>query len=193
MARTREFDPEVALQTAIQLFWQQGYYATSVDEVVKRTGVAKYGIYGTFGPKRALFKQVLTQYAADRHRDVQSPIRRPGASLPEVREFFEQIPGLITQSGHQWGCLVCNTGVEVGLKDLEINRFVKDFFADVARVLKGCLTRAVQQGELKKQQDVDTLATYLATEFRTALILARSGHEAQEIRQHLTFALRLLD
>ena len=193
MARSREFDPEVALQKAIQLFWEKGYYATSVDEVVKRTGVAKYGIYGTFGPKHTLFKKVLAQYAADRHQDVQSPLRRPGASLPDVREFFETVPELIAQSGHQWGCLVCNTGVEVGLRDPEINTFVKDFFADIARVLKGCLKRAVQNGELEEQEDIDALATYLATEFRTVLMLARSGYDAQAIQQHLNFALKLLE
>ena len=192
MPRPREFDPQVALQTAIQVFWEQGYYATSVDEVVKRSGVAKYGLYGTFGPKRELFKNVLKQYASDRHQDIQSPIRRPGASLPEIHEFFENAPHLITQEDCPHGCLMCSTGIEVGLRDLEINAVVKDFFADIANVLKGCLTRAIKKGELKRQEETDALANYLATEFRSALMLARSGHTVEEIQQHLTFALRFL-
>ena len=61
MARPREFDPDEALQTAIDLFWEKGYSDTSVDEVVRRTGVAKYGIYGTFGDKRSLFSKALEQ------------------------------------------------------------------------------------------------------------------------------------
>ncbi|MFV2032085.1 MAG: TetR/AcrR family transcriptional regulator, partial [Gammaproteobacteria bacterium] len=63
MPRPREFDPKETLQTAIDLFWEKGYYDSSVDEVVKRSGVAKYGIYGTFGTKRELFVKALTQYA----------------------------------------------------------------------------------------------------------------------------------
>jgi TetR/AcrR family transcriptional repressor of nem operon len=192
MARPREFDPQAALQTAIQVFWEKGYYDTSVDEVVKRSGVAKYGIYGTFGPKRELFKKVLKQYAADRHQDIQSPIRRSGASLPEIYEFFEQVPHQITQPDYPHGCLVCSTGVEVGQRDLEINTFVKDFFADIAKVLKACLTRAVKQEELTTQEEIDDLANYLVTEFRCALMLARSGHTVQEIQQHLKFALQVL-
>ena len=174
------------------MFWEKGYYDTSVDEVVKRSGVAKYGIYGTFGPKRELFKKVLRQYASDRHQDIQSPIRRPGASLPEIHEFFENAPHLITQEDYPHGCLMCSTGIEVGLRDLEINAVVKDFFGDIAKVLKGCLTRAVKKGELNTQEKIDDLANYLATEFRSALMLARSGHSAQEIQQHLKFALRIL-
>ncbi|MEM9266351.1 MAG: TetR/AcrR family transcriptional regulator [Cyanobacteria bacterium P01_F01_bin.13] len=158
MARPREFDPQIALQAAIQVFWEKGYYDTSVDEVVKRSGVAKYGIYNTFGPKRELFKKVLKQYAIDRHQDIQHPIRQPGAALPEIYEFFEQVPPQITQSDYPHGCLVCSTGIEVGQRDLEINTFVKDFFADIAKVLKGCLTRAVKQGELTTQGKIDDLA-----------------------------------
>lgn len=192
MPRPREFDPQAALQTAIQVFWEKGYYDTSVDEVVKHSGVAKYGIYGTFGPKRELFKKALSQYASDRHQDIQSPIRRPGASLPEIQEFFDKVPHLITQEDYPHGCLMCSTGIEVGLRDPEINAVVKDFFADIAKVLKGCLTRAIQKGELNPQEELDALAIYLTTEFRCALMLARSGHAVQEIQQHLKFALQIL-
>ncbi len=77
MARPREFYPNDVLKTAVDLFWEKGYYDGSVDEVVKRSGVAKYGIYGTFGTKRELFMKALTQFAADRNRDIQRPIRQP--------------------------------------------------------------------------------------------------------------------
>ncbi|MDJ0707876.1 MAG: helix-turn-helix domain-containing protein, partial [Leptolyngbyaceae cyanobacterium MO_188.B28] len=100
MARPREFDPQAALQTAIQVFWEKGYADTSVGEIVKRSRVAKYGIYGTFGTKEELFKKVLAQYARDRHQDIQAAIRQPDASLPEIRQFFADAPRLITQAEH---------------------------------------------------------------------------------------------
>ena len=193
MARPREFDPKSALQTAIELFWEKGYYDASVDEVVKRSGVAKYGIYGTFGTKRELFKKALTQYAADRHRDIQNPIRKPDASLPEIRAFFKNAPRLTTQENRPRGCLICNTGVELGSRDQEFQNFVLDFFRDIATVLQRCLTRAIEKGEFEASMDVGRLATYLATEFRTVLMLARSGHSRREIERHLEVALQVLD
>lgn len=192
MARPREFDPKDVLQTAIELFWEKGYYDASVDEVVKRSGVAKYGIYGTFGTKRELFQKALTQYASDRHATIQSPIRQPDASLPEVLGFFKEVPRLTTQKNSRRGCLICNTGVELGLRDPEIGDFVKNFFRDTAKVLKTCLARAVEKGELAASTDVAALATFLATEFRTALMLAASGHSRQDIERHLDMALQVL-
>jgi len=192
MARPREFDPNDALQTAIELFWEKGYYDASVDEVVKRSGVAKYGIYGTFGTKRELFIKALNQYASDRHQDIQRPIRKPDASLPEIRAFFKDAPRLMTQANDRRGCLIVNTGIELGLRDPEIRDFVMDFFRDIAKVLQRCLARAVEKGELETSKDIAGLATYLATEFRTALMLAASGHSRRDIQRHLEVALQVV-
>ena len=192
MARHREFDPQAALQTAIRVFWEKGYGATSVDDVVKQSGVAKYGIYNTFGNKESLFKQVLTQYAMDRHQDIQRPIRQPGASLPEICDFFANVPALITREDKPCGCLMVNTGVELGLNNPDIRDYINDFFDDIAQVLQRCLNRAVKKGELEPLDDSMAIATYLATEFRTALMLARSGCSQAVIEQHLNVALHIL-
>lgn len=192
MPRQREFDPSKTLQTAIELFWEKGYYDSSVDEVVKRSGVAKYGIYGTFGTKRELFLKALNQYAGDRQCDIQSPIRKPDASLPEIQAFFNQVPGMLTQESTRRGCLICNTGVELGKRDTEIYSFVNDFFNDIARVMQSCLERSIAKGQIEALVDVAGLAAYLATEFRTALMLAASGVSRRQIEKHLEVALQVL-
>lgn len=193
MPRQREFDPNEALQTAIELFWEKGYYDSSVDEVVKRSGVAKYGIYGTFGTKRELFIKALNQYAGDRRCDIQGPIRKPDASLPEIQAFFNQVPGMLTQESTRRGCLICNTGVELGKRDIEIYTFVNDFFNDIARVMQNCLERSIAKGQIEALVDVAGLAAYLATEFRTALMLAASGVSRRQIEKHLEIALQVLE
>ena len=192
MPRQREFDPNKTLQIAIELFWEKGYYDSSVDEVVKRSGVAKYGIYGTFGTKRELFMKALNQYAGDRHRDIQGPIRKPGASLPEIRAFFKEVPGMVTGETTRRGCLICNTGVELGKRDAEINAFVNDFFSDIAGVIQDCLERSIAKGQIEAPENVADLAVYLATEFRTSLMLAASGVSRRQIEKHLDIALQVL-
>jgi len=192
MARPREFDPNDVLQTAIELFWEKGYFDSSVDEVVRRTGVAKYGIYGTFGSKHELFMKALKQYASDRHRDIQSPIRKTDASLPEIRLFFKRAVKLMTQDDTRRGCLIVNTGVELGLRDAEIKDFVSDFFQETKKVLERCITNAVELGQIEVLSNIPALAKYLITEFRTALMLAGSGCSRREIQGHLDIALRVL-
>ena len=66
-------------------------------------------------------------------------------------------------------------------------------FQEIAAVMKDCLERAVEKGELKTSKDITGLATYLATEFRASLMLAASGVSRVEIERHFDVALQVLD
>lgn len=193
MARTREFDPEQALQTAIDVFWEKGYFDATVDEVVRRSGVAKYGIYGTFGTKDELFRKALEQYAADRKHGIQSTLLKEGAALPELKKFYRDAVIMMTQEDHRFGCLLCNTAMEVGSEKEEFQSIVRKFFADLASAIRRCLRRAVSRGQLDKSKDTAQIANYLATEFRTLLMLSRSGESRRAIQAHVRVALSILD
>ena len=193
MARTREFDPDQALQTAIDVFWEKGYYDATVDEVVRRSGVAKYGIYGTFGTKDELFKKALEQYASDRKADIQSALLQENAALPELKKFFGDAVKALTQEDHRFGCLLCNTAMEVGSDNEAFQSIVRDFFADLRNAIRRCLKRAVPLGQLDRSRDSAEIAAYLATEFRTLLMLSRCGESRRAIQAHVRVALSILE
>ena len=52
--RPRKTDPESALDSAMMLFWKKGFEATSMSDLSEATGMAKPGLYATFGDKEAL-------------------------------------------------------------------------------------------------------------------------------------------
>ena len=55
MARPKEFDQERALRKAIHLFSQQGFAATSTEELMRVMDVGRQSMYDIFGDKRAVF------------------------------------------------------------------------------------------------------------------------------------------
>ncbi len=59
MARPRAFDETVVLEQARTLFAAQGYNGTSIDDLVKTTGLLRGSLYKAFGSKRNLFEMVL--------------------------------------------------------------------------------------------------------------------------------------
>ena len=99
---------------------------------------------------------------------------------------------LITESDDRRGCLLCNTGIELGVRDPEIGKILKEYFADFTKAMQSCLKRAVDKGELEPPSDIVALATYLVTEWRTVLMLAASGYKHRDIKRHLGVALHVL-
>jgi TetR/AcrR family transcriptional repressor of nem operon len=65
MARPRAFEEAVVLSQAKTLFARQGYIGTSIDDLVKVTGLLRGSLYKAFGSKRNLFEMVLADAALD--------------------------------------------------------------------------------------------------------------------------------
>lgn len=59
MARPRAFDETLVLSQARELFASQGYNGTSIDDLVKVTGLLRGSLYKAFGSKRNLFELLL--------------------------------------------------------------------------------------------------------------------------------------
>ena len=51
MGRAKEFDQEVVLDKAMQIFWEKGYEKTSMQDLVDHMGIHRRSIYDTFGDK----------------------------------------------------------------------------------------------------------------------------------------------
>src|ERR1700760_2871770 len=60
--RPRAFEPETALARAMDVFWSDGFAATSLDDISAATGLNRPSLYGAFGDKRALYLQAYGQY-----------------------------------------------------------------------------------------------------------------------------------
>lgn len=194
MPRTREFEPDQALQRAMDLFWFQGYADTSIDELVRATGASRYGLYATFGDKHDLFLLSLQRYARDVFGPMIALLEAPQASRGEIRAFFQSILQLIRQPGGRGrrGCLMCNTAVELGPFDPASAGRVRKHFHRVRVGFAHALKNARRSGELGRAIDVAATADYLLGVAQGAFVLARSGIEGPAIERLLAIALKPL-
>ena len=62
VGRPLSFDREVALESAMMLFWRHGYEATSVSDLTKAMGITPPSLYTAFGDKKQLFLEAVQRY-----------------------------------------------------------------------------------------------------------------------------------
>jgi TetR/AcrR family transcriptional repressor of nem operon len=191
VARTKEFDPDAVLQRAMELFWQKGYEATSMADLVERLGIGRASIYATFGGKRELYLKAYDRYL-ENSADFFGPLSQPGPVLPAVRALVERYAREAAQDTLQRGCFVVNTAVELAPHDRTVAQRIEANWNFFEAALTSALTRAQAQGELAAEKDPRALARFLLTLLQGMRVIGKSSHDPARLRDTAEQALSLL-
>jgi TetR/AcrR family transcriptional repressor of nem operon len=175
MVRTRAFDPTQALSRAVELFSSKGYSDTSMDDIVKATGVSRYGIYGTFGNKRELFEQALERYADGMGKQSFLRLLEPDASLAHIRAIFDERIESLCESGEKRGCMLCHTAMELAPHDHEIAGVLQKFLRRMSKAFSIGLESARQLGEVREDLELRNAGEFLTGALFGMVVLARAG------------------
>ena len=125
MARSKEFDQEKALRKAVRLFSQQGFAATSTDELMRVMAVGRQSMYDTFGDKRELFLRALETYVTESVHSIKAELEKPGLALSAVRNSLVTFAERNDLSSSE-GCMGLNAISEFGQRDSEVTRITRN-------------------------------------------------------------------
>ena len=126
MGRPRTFDMDDALERAMDLFWQKGYHAANLPDLLEAMGIVRGSFYKAFESKKEVFLKALDLYDRRYLQPVVDMLTAPDASgMATVRAVFDSALELI-RSGDPRGCLLCSTAAETAFHDREIADAVND-------------------------------------------------------------------
>jgi len=192
MARTKEFDPDTALQGALELFWRRGYEATSMADLVQHLGIGRASIYATFGSKHELYLKALDRYLQLRNPNPIELLSQPGPALPAVRALVQQYAEESACDEQRRGCLVVNAAVERLPGDSVVARRVESSWDTLEVALASALTRARAQGELADDCDPRALARFLLVVLQGLRVLGKGHPDPERLRDAAAQALTAL-
>ncbi|MFC9650765.1 MULTISPECIES: TetR/AcrR family transcriptional regulator [unclassified Streptomyces] len=194
MARTKEFDPDAALQAALELFWRRGYEATSMTDLVEHLGIGRASIYATFGSKHELYLKAMDRYTETRDPFLLAELSQPGPALPAVREVVRRFAAeAASPEGRLTGCFVTNAAAELAPHDPVVARRVEISWEHVETPLHSALVRAQAQGELPEGRDPRALARMLFVLLQGVRIVGKASDDPARVRGAAEQALALLD
>jgi len=189
MARPKEFDKGKALRKAIRLFSQQGFAATSTDELMRVMHVGRQSMYDTFGDKRALFLKALKIYVTDSVHSINVELERPGSALSAVQNALATFAERKDLSSEE-GCMGLNAISEFGQRDADVTRITRNAARVQRQTLIRVLTRAKKQGEVSSDANLNSMADFFESTLAGIRMAAKAGKSRQALRNIAAFAAR---
>jgi AcrR family transcriptional regulator len=190
--RPRGFDPDAALDAAVEVFWRYGYEGASLHELTAAMGVNKPSLYAMFGSKLELFRQAVARYAQTDMGYVGRALEEPTAR-DVVRSLLCDNAEALTRPDRPPGCLSVQGGVSCGPGNAAVAEFLTASRLAGERAVADRLARAVDERDLPAGSDPAALARFLMTFTEGQGIHAAAGVPREQLLQSAHIALATFD
>jgi len=176
MARTKEFDTEEVLEKAIGVFWDKGYTACSIQDVVEGLGLSRSSIYETFGDKRQLFLAALKKYQREGVDSMRHNLEAATNVRQALKDIFYAILPVGPDGSMQKGCFLVNSGIELAPHDPEIAAIVQANRQEIEEILRSAIQKGQDSGLISRKLDALSIARFFFTTISGLRVSATSDN-----------------
>jgi TetR/AcrR family transcriptional regulator, transcriptional repressor for nem operon len=189
---------ERILDTAERLVIENGFAATSVDQVIAESRTSKGSFFHHFTSKLDLARSLVARYAAadiahlnDAVTQVQAETDDPAEQVIAFVRFFED--GADELMSAQSNCLYVSMLTERQLAAAGTSEQIVGAITAWRTTLSTMLRTALDQRRPNHAIDTDALADHVFVTFEGAFLLCRSTGENRHMRAQLTVLRQLLE
>ncbi len=187
--RPRGFDPDAALESAMRVFWSQGYEGASLADLTRAMGVSRTSMYAAFGNKEALFGRVLDRYTGGPAGYGERALEQSSAA-EVAAAFLNGSVAATTNAGDPAGCMGVQGALATGDGARAARETLVAWREDGVARLRDRLARAVEDGDLPLDADPGLLARHLVTVANGVAVQAAGGTSRRDLQAVVDLTLR---
>lgn len=193
MARTKSFDTSEVLDKALYLFWEKGYNATSIQDLVDHLGINRASIYDTWGDKHALYLASLQRYRKHISEDLISKLRSDKSARAIIESFLFETIEAAMQDMRNKGCFLSNSASELANCDHTVHAIFTDNRKKIEGVLNELIKEGQSAGEFSSKHSSESMARFIFTTVSGLRIIAKGEISEKELTEVVNVALSALD
>ncbi|CAM1349650.1 TetR/AcrR family transcriptional regulator [Tenacibaculum insulae] len=193
MPRVKLFDEQEVLNKAMNLFWKQGYAATSINDLVNHLGINRASLYSTFGDKDQLFKKAFKHYRRTGIEGIKTFFDNHENVKEGFLKLFEMAVDEAINDTDKKGCFVVNTTTELVPGDSVISKTLEENKKELEILFYSFLKKGKDKGQLKTDKDLKVLASLLFTLYSGIRVVSKINTDTKEMTASINLALSLLD
>jgi TetR/AcrR family transcriptional regulator, transcriptional repressor for nem operon len=181
MARPKEFDPEIAVDQAMEVFWRKGYAATTPQDLVDALSIGKGSLYNTFGSKRGLFLRALRRYGDTQTAGLVEALEQPGPVKERLRTTLTALAEMDMSDPDHRGCLAVNSATELARTDQEATDLARRMLDITENAFRALIAEGQRAGEISPERDPAALASLLMNTVVGMRVVARVSEESDRL------------
>jgi TetR/AcrR family transcriptional repressor of nem operon len=166
------------VESALYLFWLQGYSATGVAQILARAEANAGSFYYFFKSKEELLLAVLDLYVESLMPVVVQPV------LNEIADPLERVFGILEfyrknllATGCTYGCPIGRLALEISEEQFKVHKRLADNFDGWTAAVESCLRDA--QDRLPATTDLKTLSQFVLTVMEGGVMQARAQRRVE--------------
>lgn len=191
--RPREFDSDVAVAAAIEVFRSHGYHSTSIEDLCQATGLLRGSLYGAFGDKRGIFLAALDRYSEGGIARLAERLNVTPFSRETMREALLYYVRFASGVPNEGGCLVTSAAMELIPDDLDVTKRIECTIRRMAALLAAAVVRGQVIGIFNKRLDERAVGNYLVCMTYGLRILGKIITDREELIAIVDTAIKALD
>lgn len=181
MARPRQFDEDAVLRAVCDQFCDAGYTATSLQDLMRVSGLGKGSLYAAFGDKHELFLRVLRQYVESIDRTLRQLIDSTPRAIEALRSFVMMPVGDPEGVAARRGCFLANSTTELAAVDAAVAAEARQAYEGMTAVLADAVRGAQAQGDLSPSDDPVERARALLAAHQGLTFMGRTGMDVETL------------
>jgi TetR/AcrR family transcriptional repressor of nem operon len=192
MPRHKEFEEAEVLEKALDIFWSNGYNATSFQILTEGMCINRQSIYDTYGDKHTLFIKSFLHYTAKNEAVLKAYFGQDKPVLELLHTFFNTMIDEIRTDALKKGCLVINSMSELVPHDAEAKQIVENHLDFFLRTLQSLVARGISNGEISPAASSEALALHLVNTIYGIKTLGKAMDDRNKLQTIADMALSVI-
>lgn len=193
MPKVKQFNKDKVLEAASSIFRQKGYNGTSIDEILKATGLSRSSLYDSFQDKHNLYLQALEFYRKASDNSLEQLNNRSLNGLEKIEHTFREVINHLIDHPNDNGCLMVNAAAEMSKQCEKTSQVVCNNKESVQDLFATWLAEAQDAKQVTLSKPAKSYGSFLFNTLCGLKVMSQSGASRAELNNVVKVTLDALN
>lgn len=173
------------------VFWEKGYDATSIPDLLEAMELSRSSLYETFTDKQTLYVEAILHYKKFNQNKRNLLVNAPSAKVG-IRQYFDQHISSAFDDDLPKGCLITNASIGLDSPDEQLRKLIRDSFEELEQSFYELLSKGQKVGEIDPKKDMKALSHLLLNLNHSIKVVSKVNNNKKNIYNMMNTVIEML-